>query len=215
MFIPPPEHPGESIIEFELTNIRHLDQLFKDNYLDKVAHELFDERDRVQNLLCLWNYPDDIRNRFKFAISLIQSKDYREARKQLEILVTKYEVIDAKVVLGILLAERTELLENLKAYQFMHYLKWRQETPPGTSVTMIVEFDGGREFVLPEYDERGVSIADQQFEKFRIKFKLNSDGSATPIVYVNEMKLMCGLLDQDGNILYEFGQVIVDSPPTI
>ncbi len=187
---------------------KQIQELFSGGFVDSLEKEMV-LKNKIYKLkaYCTKN-PDDIRSRIIMVMGLILVHEYDEAARELALIVSNYDNVEAKILFAILEKGHFEILDGLKEYEFVHYLKWRQITPPGTSINAYVIYDGKEKIKLGEYDCRGVLLPDRNFESIQVRFELKTeDCTISPAVYKNVF-VMRGLLDSNGELLYEYSQVV-------
>lgn len=211
IYIPNFQDPKQGIMEQKFDNIRDSQQLIdlinSGEFNLDTARRLAIENEITNLIILIRKNPDDLNNQYMLARLYIVLKKYDAALAVLGMLVLEHNLIEAKI-LGRIIIEREQILEEIKKCQFVYYLKWKQKTPPGTNLKVRVLFDGDREYTLTEYDERGVFLPIQDFKQFKVAVAFESDGRETPILYNEGFCLMKGLLDSEGKLLYEFGEII-------
>lgn len=213
-YIPDFQDTERGALYIQIDNIRDVQQVQDliggDEFNQALTRQLAIENEIARLTLLTRTKPDDLNIQYRLALLYIKLKKYSEAFVVLGMLVHLHNRLDAKI-LGNIITVKQEILDELRKYQFVYYLKWRQDTPHGTNLKIRVLFDAGnRECILTEYDERGVVLPIQDFKQFKVTVAFESDGRNTPTLYTDGFYLMMGLLDGEGKLLHEFGEIVAD-----
>ena len=130
---------------------------------------------------------------------------FNDANRELCNLLHSFKMPIA-LVLQNLIKNNKDILDKLNELKIIYYLKWSQITPPKTDITCKVTVDG-KEIVLKPYNPKGNVLPEKIKELKNMSFQLHSfDGTDTPSLQLNTIKLYVTFLDENGNPLYEIGE---------
>jgi hypothetical protein len=217
-YILPPEWQGETVYDpiantatapvIDFGRDTEITREVLESIMQKVEQDrlLFFEIHKLKELLS--TNPNNLEARFKLVACYLKLEDENAVYSELGVLINQFDRSEAKILYNILKSPKRKIMYDLQELHFVRYLKWEQEIPEGVKVESHVILDGTN-YEL-EYKEGGVILPIQQFATFQFSLKV-SGKQGVPFTFKN-LCLMQGMLNSNGELLHEFGEIIRKIP---